>query len=64
MTKRYKLDRVASVDNRPPPDKNFGPKQVCPAEGFGLRPRLFLPFGQKKSFLCCFDPFLVFIGVQ
>ena len=29
MTKRYKLDRVASVDNRPPPDKNFGPKQVC-----------------------------------
>ena len=29
MTKRYKLDRVASVDNRSPPDKNFGPKQVC-----------------------------------
>ena len=29
LTKRYKLDRVASVDNRPPPDKNFGPKQVC-----------------------------------
>ena len=29
MTKRYKLDRVAPVDNRPPPDKNFGPKQMC-----------------------------------
>ena len=29
LTKRYKLDRVASVDNRPPPDKNFGPKQMC-----------------------------------
>ena len=28
MTKRYKLDRVAPVDNRPPPDKNFGPKQM------------------------------------
>ena len=28
MTKRYKLDRVASVDNRPPPDNNFGPKQM------------------------------------
>ena len=30
LTKRYKLDRVASVDNRPPPDKNFGPKQMWP----------------------------------
>ena len=29
LTKRYKLDRVASVDNKPPPDKNFGPKQMC-----------------------------------
>ena len=29
MTKRYKLDRIAPVDNRPPPDKNFGPKQMC-----------------------------------
>ena len=28
LTKRYKLDRVAPVDNRPPPDKNFGPKQM------------------------------------
>ena len=28
MTKRYKLDRVAPVDNRPPPDNNFGPKQM------------------------------------
>ena len=36
---------------------------LAPAEGFGLRPRLFLPFGQKKSFLCSFGllrPFLVF----
>ena len=24
---------------------------LAPAEGFGLRLRLFLPFGQKKSFL-------------
>jgi hypothetical protein len=32
---------------------------LAPAESFGLRPRLFLPFGQKKSFLCCFGPFLV-----
>ena len=31
----------------------------------GLRPRLFfLPFGQKKSLLCCFGPFLAFFGVQ
>ena len=30
---------------------------LAPAEGFGLRPRLFLPFGQKKSFLCCFGQF-------
>ena len=28
-TKRYKLDRVAPVDNRPPPDKKWGPKQMC-----------------------------------
>jgi hypothetical protein len=28
LTKRYKLDRVASVDNRPPLDKKFGPKQM------------------------------------
>ena len=27
---------------------------LAPAEGFGLRPRLFLPFGQKKSFLYYF----------
>ena len=37
---------------------------LAPAEGFGLRPRLFLPFGQKKSLLCCFGPFLAFFGVQ
>ena len=30
LTKRYKLDRVAPVDNRPPLDNNFGPKQMCP----------------------------------
>ena len=29
---------------------------LAPAEGFGLRPRLFLPFGPKKSLLC--SPFL------
>ena len=34
---------------------------LAPAEGFGLRPRLFLPFGQKKSLLCCFGPFLQFL---
>ena len=37
---------------------------LAPAEGFGLRPRLFLPFGQKKSLLCCFGPFLAIFGVQ
>ena len=37
---------------------------LATAEGFGLRPRLFLPFGQKKSLLCCFGPFLAFFGVQ
>ena len=37
---------------------------LAPAEGFGLRPRLFLPFGQKKCLLCCFGPFLAFFGVQ
>ena len=26
---------------------------LAPAEGFGLRPRLFLPFGQKKIFSLC-----------
>ena len=37
---------------------------LAPAEGFGVRPRLFLPFGQKKSLLCCFGPFLAIFGVQ
>ena len=37
---------------------------LAPAEGFGLRPRLFWPFGQKKSLLCCFGPFLAIFGVQ
>ena len=31
---------------------------LAPAEDFGLRPRLFLPFRQKRSLLCCFGPFL------
>ena len=30
----------------------------------GLWTRLFMPFGQKKSLLCCFGPFLAFFGVQ
>ena len=34
------------------------------AEGFGLRPRLFLPFRQNKSLLYCFGPFLAFFGLQ
>ena len=37
---------------------------LAPAEGFGLRPRLFLPFGQKKGLLCCLGSFLAFFGVQ
>ena len=37
---------------------------LAPAEGFGLRPRLILPLGQKKSLLCCFDPFLAIFGDQ
>ena len=37
---------------------------LAPAESFGLWPRLFLPFGQKKSLLCCFGPFLAIFGVQ
>jgi len=35
LTKRYKLERVAPVDNRPPPDKNFGPKQMWRAKPDG-----------------------------
>ena len=37
---------------------------LAPAESFSLRPRLFLPFGQKKGLLCCFGPFLAFFGFQ
>ena len=36
---------------------------LAPAEGFGLRPRLFLPLGQKKAFYAALAhsrPFLVF----
>ena len=32
---------------------------LAPVEGFGLWPRLFFPFGQKKSLFSCFGPFLV-----
>ena len=32
---------------------------LAPAECFGLGPRLFLPFGKKKSLLCGFGPLLV-----
>ena len=32
---------------------------LAPAGGFGLRPRHLLPFGQKKSLLCCFGPFFI-----
>ena len=32
--------------------------------GLRPRPRLFLPFGQKKRLLCCFGPFLAIFGVQ
>ena len=37
---------------------------LAPAESFGLVLGLFLPFGPKKSLLCCFGPFLAFFGVQ
>ena len=37
---------------------------LAPAEGFGLRPTLFLPFGQKQGFLCCFRLFYAIFGVQ
>ena len=33
-------------------------------EGFGLRPRPFLPFVQKKSLLCFFGPFSEICGVH
>ena len=34
----------------------------APAEAFGRG--FLLPFGQKKSLLCCFGPFLAIFGVQ
>ena len=34
-----------------------------PADGFGLRPSLFLPLGLKKDFLCCLGLFKAFFGV-
>ena len=37
---------------------------LAPAEGFGHRPRLFLAFGQKKVFLCCFGQFVAIFGVK
>ena len=33
---------------------------LAPAEGFGLWPRLFLPFGQKKSLICGFGKTFVY----
>ena len=54
MHQYYKLEDMA----------RYAGLLLAPAEGFGLRPRLFLPFGQKKSFLCCFVPFLAIFGVQ
>ena len=47
-----------------------GTRRYSPLRGLtssscgGLRPMLFLPFGQKKSLLRCFGPFLAFFGVQ
>ena len=34
--------------------------RLAPTEGFGIRPRLFMPFGQKKSF-CQFFYYLILI---
>ena len=34
------------------------------AEGFGLRPRHFLPFGQKKAYYAVLAHFWPFFGVQ
>ena len=31
---------------------------LAPAEGFGVRPWFFLPFGQKKNCLCCFGLYI------
>ena len=44
LTKRYKLDRVASVDNRPPPDKKFGPKQMCSINNEFFMKKTYIPF--------------------
>ena len=38
--------------------RRYGPLRslfLAPAEGFGLRPRLFLPFGQKRAVLAIFE---------
>ena len=37
---------------------------LAPAKGFGLRPRLFLPFGQKKSLFLLFFLFKASFGAQ
>jgi len=37
---------------------------LAPAEGFGLRPRLFLPFWHNKELIMFFGPFLAIFGVQ
>ena len=45
--------------------KRYGPLRGPTSSSCGgLRPRLFLPFGQKKSLFCCFGPFLAIFGVQ
>ena len=36
---------------------------LAPAEGFGLQPRLFLPFGQKRAYYAVLAH-LAFFGVQ
>ena len=35
---------------------------LAPAEGFGIWPRFFLPFGEKREFF--FGLFMLFLGVQ
>ena len=74
---RHRLERDESLDE---PDRSlnftirYGPLRyatlryagllLAPAEGFGLRPRLFCPSGKKKGSLCGFGPFLAIVGVQ
>ena len=41
---------------------NYAGLLLAPAEGFGIRPRLFCPSGKKESLLYSFGPFLAFFG--